>query len=95
MAGLNLQQQLNEAEKRVQRGERKIAHQREIVSVLVRNGSNAVAATRLLKFLESTQASNVVDRDWLVTRAGGDGTEQGPGGEHDQARSLADPSGPP
>jgi hypothetical protein len=71
MTGLNLHQLKNEAEKRVQRGELKIAHQREIISVLERSGRNATAAKQLLNFLERTQASDVVDRDWLVTRAGG------------------------
>ena len=71
MAGLDLWQLINEAEKRVQRGELKIAHQREIISMLERSGRNASAAKRLLNFLERTQASDVVDRDWLVTRAGG------------------------
>jgi len=59
------------AEKRVQRGELKIAHQREIISVLERSGRNATAAKWPLNFLERTQASDVVDRDWLITRAGG------------------------
>jgi ABC-type histidine transport system ATPase subunit len=71
MTGLNLHELKNEAEKRVQRGELKIAHQREIISVLERSGRNTTAAMRLLNFLERTQASDVVDRDWLVTRAGG------------------------
>jgi hypothetical protein len=63
-----VQRLINEAEKRVQRGERKIAHQLEIISVLERNGRNATAARQLLNFLERTQASDVVDRDRLVTR---------------------------
>jgi len=71
MTGLNLHQLKNEAEKRVQRGELKIVHQREIISALERSGRDAIAAKRLLNFLERTQASDVVDRDWLVTRAGG------------------------
>ena len=71
MTGLNLHELKNEAEKRVQRGEHKIAHQREIISVLERSGRNATAAKQLLNFLERTQASDVVDRDWLATRAGG------------------------
>ena len=71
MTGLNLHQLKNEAERRVQRGELRIAHQREIISVLERSGRNAIAAKRLLNFLKRTQASDVVDRDWLVTRAGG------------------------
>jgi hypothetical protein len=72
MRGLDLRQLINEAEKRVQRGERKITHQLEIISVLERNGRNVTAAKRQLKFLELTQASDVVDRDRLVTRTGGD-----------------------
>jgi len=68
MIGLNLQQLMNEAEKRVQRGERKIAHQLEIITVLERNGRSTTAAKRLLKLLQHTQASDVVDRDRLVAR---------------------------
>jgi hypothetical protein len=68
MTGLNLQQLMNEAEKRVQRGERKIAHQLEIISVLERNGRNATEARQLLNFLERTRASDVVDRDRLANR---------------------------
>ena len=70
MTGLNLQRLTNEAEKRVQRGEQKIAHQREIISVLERNGRDATAAKRLLRFLERTQASDVVDRNRLVIQGG-------------------------
>jgi hypothetical protein len=72
MTSLDLRQLINEAEKRVQRGERKIAHQLDIISVLERNGRNATAARQQLKFLEGIQASDVVDRDWLVTRGGRD-----------------------
>jgi hypothetical protein len=68
MTGLDLQQLMNQAAKRVLRGERKIAHQREIISVLERNGRNATAARQLLNYLERTQASDVVDRDRLANR---------------------------
>lgn len=68
MTGLDLQQLMNEAEKRVLRGERKIAHQREIISVLERNGRNATAAKQLLNYLERIQASDVVDRERLANR---------------------------
>ena len=68
MTGLDLQRLMNEAAKRVLRGERKIAHQREIISVLERNGRNATAARQLLNHLERTQASDVVDRDRLANR---------------------------
>jgi hypothetical protein len=64
----NLRQLLNEGPKRVQQGERKIAHQLEIISTIERKGGDAVAAKRLLKFLERTQASVVADGDRLSSR---------------------------
>jgi hypothetical protein len=61
-----LQQHLEEAESRVERGLRNIAHQREIISILKRGGHDATAAKGFLRRLESAQQRDIVDRDQLI-----------------------------
>jgi hypothetical protein len=60
-----LQQLLREAEGLLQRGERNIAHQREVIGTLERGGHDATAAKMFLRRLESAQARHIADRNRL------------------------------
>ena len=63
MARANLKHLLEDAEMRVQRGQRHLDRQREAVAVLERADQDAKKAKRLLKILEKALAIHVADRD--------------------------------
>jgi hypothetical protein len=50
---------LREAESLLHRGERNIAHQREVIGTLERGGHDATAAKMFLRRLESAQARHI------------------------------------
>jgi uncharacterized coiled-coil protein SlyX len=60
-----LEQRLQEAESRLHRGERNIAHQREVIGTLERAGCDVADAKSLLRRLESRQARHIVERNRL------------------------------
>jgi hypothetical protein len=60
-----LEQLLREAESLLHRGERNIAHQREVIGTLERGGHDATAAKMFLRRLESAQARHIADRNRL------------------------------
>ena len=60
-----LEQLLREAESLLHRGERNIAHQREVIGTLERGGHDATAAKIFLRRLESAQARHIADRNRL------------------------------
>jgi hypothetical protein len=66
MAGANLKHLLEDAEMRVQRGQRNIDHQREVISALERDGQDATIAKALLKIFEKANEIHVADRDRLI-----------------------------
>jgi hypothetical protein len=68
MARANLKHLLEDAELRVQRGQRHLDRQREAVSALERADQDATKAKRLLKILEKALAIHVADRDRLAKR---------------------------
>ena len=59
------EQLLQEAESLLHRGERNIAHQREVIGTLERGGHDATAAKMFLRRLESAQARHIADRNRL------------------------------
>ena len=65
MDRVTLEQLLQEADSLLQRGERNIAHQREVIGTLQRAGRDAADAKSLLRRLESRQARHVVERNRL------------------------------
>jgi hypothetical protein len=68
MARANLKHLLEDAEMRVQRGQRHLDRQREAVAVLERADRDATMAKRLLKILEKALAVHIADRDRLTKR---------------------------
>jgi hypothetical protein len=66
MAGANLKHLLEDAEMRVQRGQRNIDHQREVISALERVDQDATIAKALLKIFEKANEIHVADRDRLI-----------------------------
>jgi hypothetical protein len=66
MAGANLKHLLEDAEMRVQRGQRNIDHQREVISALELDGQDATIAKALLKIFEKANEIHVADRDRLI-----------------------------
>ena len=60
-----LEQLLRETEGLLQRGERNIAHQREVIGTLEGGGHDATAAKMFLRRLESVQARHIADRNRL------------------------------
>ena len=68
MARVNLKHLLEDAEMRVQRGQRRLDRQRESVAALERADQDATMAKRLLKILEKALAIHVADRDRLTKR---------------------------
>jgi hypothetical protein len=68
VARANLKHLLEDAEMRVQRGQRHLNRQREIVSALERGDRDATMAKRLLKILEKANEIHVADRDRLTKR---------------------------
>jgi hypothetical protein len=68
MARANLKHLVEDAEMRVQRGQRRLDHQREAVAALERADQDATKAKRLLKIFEKALAIHVADRDRLAKR---------------------------
>ena len=68
MARANLKHLLEDAEMRVQRGQRHFDRQRESVAALERADRDAKMAKRVLKILEKALAVHVADRDRLKKR---------------------------
>jgi hypothetical protein len=60
-----LEQLLRDAESLLHRGERNIAHQREVIGTLERGGDDATAAKMFLRRLESAQARHIAGRNRL------------------------------
>jgi hypothetical protein len=63
MARANLKHLLEDAEMRLQRGQRHLDHQREAVAALERAGQDLTTAKRVLKILEKALAVHIADRD--------------------------------
>ena len=61
MDRVTLEQLLQEAESLLHRGERNIAHQREVIGTLERAGHDASFAIAFLRRLESRQARHIAD----------------------------------
>jgi hypothetical protein len=61
-----LQRHLEEAESRIQRGQRNVDHQRKTVLDLERDNQDATIATALLGMFEKALAGHVADRDRLT-----------------------------
>jgi hypothetical protein len=61
-----LQRHIEEAESRIQRGQRNIDIQREAVSELERDNKDATIAKALLTLFEKALAVHVADRDQLL-----------------------------
>jgi two-component sensor histidine kinase len=61
----SLQEHLSTARRHVAIGERNIAHQREIVTGLERDGHNSLEAERLLAYFEELQNMHIARRDRL------------------------------
>jgi hypothetical protein len=61
-----LQRHIEEAESRIQRGQRNVDHQRKTVSDLERDNQDATIATALLGMFEKALAGHVADRDELL-----------------------------
>ena len=68
VAPANLKHLVEDAELRVQRGQRNIDRQHEIVSALERADQDATIAKALLKIFEKALAIHVADRDRLTKR---------------------------
>jgi hypothetical protein len=69
MARANPKHLLEDAEMRVQRGQRRLDRQRESVAALERaDQQDTTTAKRLLKILEKALAIHVADRDRLTKR---------------------------
>jgi hypothetical protein len=66
-----LQRHLEEAESRIQRGQRSVDHQRTTVSDLERDNQDATIATALLGMFEKALAGHVADRDQLLKQLAG------------------------
>jgi hypothetical protein len=63
MARANLKHLLEDAEMRLQRGQRHLDRQREAVAALERAGQDLTTAKRVLKILEKALAVHIADRD--------------------------------
>jgi hypothetical protein len=61
-----LQRHLEEAESRIQRGQRNVDHQSKTVSDLERDNQDATIAKALLRIFEKALAVHVADRDQLL-----------------------------
>jgi hypothetical protein len=68
MARANPKHLIEDAEMRVQRGQRRLDRQREAVAALQRADRDATMAQRVLKILEKALAVHVADRDRLTKR---------------------------
>jgi hypothetical protein len=63
MARANLKHLLEDAEMRLQRGQRHLDRQGEAVAALERAGQDLTTAKRVLKILEKALAVHIADRD--------------------------------
>ena len=63
MARVNLKHLLEDAEMRLQRGQRHLDRQREAVAALERAGQDLTTAKRVLKILEKALAVHIADQD--------------------------------
>jgi hypothetical protein len=63
MARANLKHLLEDAEMRLQRGQRHLDRQREAVAALERAGQDLTTAKRVLKILEKALAVHIADQD--------------------------------
>jgi hypothetical protein len=61
-----LQQGLEEAERDVERTQRNIASQHQMIATLENGGHDASMARQLLKLFEVALAMHVANRDWLI-----------------------------
>ena len=61
-----LQRHIEEAQSRIQRGQRNVDHQRKTVSDLERDKQDATIAKALLRMFEKALAGHVADRDQLL-----------------------------
>jgi hypothetical protein len=61
-----LQRHIEEAESRIQRGQRNVDHQRKTISDLERDNQDATIAKALLRILEKALAVHVAERDQLL-----------------------------
>ena len=61
-----LQRHIEEAESRIQRGQRNVDHQRKTVSNLERDNQDATIAKALLTLFEKALAVYLADRDQLL-----------------------------
>ena len=68
MVRANLKHLVEDAEMRVQRGQRRLDRQRESVAALERADQDTTMAKRLLKILEKALAIHVPDRERLTKR---------------------------
>ena len=68
-----LQRHIEEAESRIQRGQRNVDHQRKTVSDLERDNQDATIATALLGMFEKVLSGRVADRDQLLKGLAGRG----------------------
>ena len=68
MPRANLKHLVEDAELRVQRAQRNIDRQGEVVSALERDNRDATIANALLKIFEKANAIHVADRDRLAKR---------------------------
>lgn len=62
-----LLEQLEQANAGIAEGEERIAYQRDLVHNLFRYGPTAVSGEGYLRYLESTQATRVAQRDLLAS----------------------------
>ena len=60
------QRHIEEAQSRIQRGQRNVDHQRKTVSDLERDKQDATIAKALLRMFEKTMAVHVAERDQLL-----------------------------
>jgi hypothetical protein len=65
----NLKHLLEDAEMRVQRGQRNIDRQREAISAPERDGQDATIAKAVLKIFEKANEIHVANRDRLIELA--------------------------
>jgi hypothetical protein len=68
MPRANLKHPVEDAELRVQRAQRNIDRQGEVVSALERDNRDTTIAKALLKIFEKANAIHVADRDRLIKR---------------------------
>jgi hypothetical protein len=66
MARANLKHLVEDAEMRVQRGQRNIDRQGEVVSALERDNWDTTIAKALLKIFEKANEIHVADRDRII-----------------------------